>query len=608
MAKSRASWVQRIAITGWVCAPLIAGLVVACSKSTVSPPGGTGGSASDAGTGGSASDAGTGGSAEAGSVGLVCGKLLTCDQACTTNACTNGCYAESTGVAQGLFNAFNDCLNANCSSAPGGPCASSSSSACSSCQTGAATGACISDLIACSGDKAVGPPDLDGGGVVVPPSDAGSELNCGGFIGCVEACTGDAGACVTSCTDQATPEARALAGVLNACLATACPSTDGGVCATPGTGCSGCVEQAELTVPGTCGASFTACEADRSNSPDAGTSPTVLEDGGALSTVATGIGSPGVLVAQGGYLYFTQVVTDSQVSRLPLGDGGAVTTLGPTLPSPVGLGVDANNVYVWSVGTFSGSASINNDDGTVVQFPLDGGAAITLRQGMEVEYDAPYLNSLAVDSKNVYWVEGASGNDGAIMWTPIGSASAAPLYSNQALPEGVVTDGTNVYWANWGTFDALGHSNNDGAIMQGSVKGGTPLTLASNLSATACLAVDANNVYWTNIGQLGGDNLPAPNTGAVMQVPIGGGTVVTLASAQPIPLGIAVTGGMVYWTQYALSAPGLIMSVPAGGGTVVPLVAGLPDPFSMTVAGDTLYWSNSPSALGQGTILSLSPL
>ena len=443
--------------------------------------------------------------------------------------------------------------------------------------------------------------------MVVVQMDAGASLNCGGLIACVAACSGDAGACASGCNDQATPEARALAGVLNGCLATACPSGDGGVCATPGTACGGCVEQAELTVPGTCGSPFNTCEADRSNSPDAGTSPAVLEDGGTLATVATDIGSPGALVVQDGYLYYTQVVTGSQVTRIPLGDGGAATAVGPTLPAPVGLAVDANNIYVWNVGSFSGTSSINNHDGVVVQFPIGGGPAITLRQGMEVEYDAPYLNSLAVDAKNVYWVEGASGNDGAIMWTPIGSATAAPLYSNQYLPEAIATDGTNVYWANWGTFDAQGHSNNDGTISQGSVKGGTPLVLASNLSATASIAVDANNVYWTNIGQLGGDNLPAPNTGAVMQVPIGGGKVTTLAGAQPIPLGIAVAAGTVYWTQYALSAPGLIMSVPVGGGTVVPLVAGLADPFSITISGSTLYWSNSPSALGQGTILSISP-
>jgi hypothetical protein len=602
----RVTWMHGLALAGWMCGPVIAVVAIACGKSGAGPEGGN-----DGGTDGPAdgpTDGGTDGNTDGGPNGLRCSQLLACDQVCTTNACTNGCYAESTGVAQGLFNALNDCINATCSSAAGGPCASASSSACSSCQTSAATGACVSNLLGCEEDPVVGPPDPDGGGVVVPPMDGGHELNCGGFIACVAACTGDGGACASSCTDQATPEARALAGVLNACLATACPSADGGVCATQGSACSGCVEQAELTLTDPCGSPFTACEADTSNSPDAGTSPTVLEDGGALSTVATGIGSPGALFVHGGYLYFTQVVTDSQVNRVPLADGGAVETVGPSQPTPVGLAVDSNNVYVWSVGTFSGASSLNNDDGTVVQFPLDGGAALTLAQHMEVEYDAPYLNSLAIDAKNVYWVEGASGNDGSVMWAPIGSATPQPLYTNQYLPEAIATDGTNVYWASWGTFDATGHSNNDGTISQGPVTGGTPMVLASNLSAPASIAIDANNVYWTCVGQLGSDNLPAPNTGSVMQVPIGGGTVITLASAQPIPLGIAVSGGTVYWTQYALSAPGLILSVPAGGGTVVPLVAGLPDPFSITVSGNTLYWSNSPSATGQGTILSLSPL
>ena len=99
-------------------------------------------------------------------VGLTCGKLLGCDQPCTSTACTNGCYAKATGVAQGLFNGLNDCINLHCSADAGGPCSGDSSSTCSSCQTAAATGACISNLATCENDVTVAPPDPDGGGVV----------------------------------------------------------------------------------------------------------------------------------------------------------------------------------------------------------------------------------------------------------------------------------------------------------------------------------------------------------------------------------------------------------------------------------------------------------
>jgi hypothetical protein len=609
----RVSWMQGLVIAGCVFGPATAVLAVSCGSSGTGAGGtggGTGTGTAGGATGGSdgGMEAGSDGGPD-GSLGLRCSQLLTCDQPCNTNACTDSCYAESTGVAQGLFDALNDCISANCSSADGGPCADGSSSTCSSCQTGAATGACISDLFACEQDEAAGPPDPDGGGVVVPPMDAGMELSCGQYTACVAACTGDAGACTTSCDDQATAEARALAGVLNGCLATACPSGDGGPCATQGSGCNGCVEQAEFG--GACATSYNTCENDTSNSPDAGNTPTIL-NGGTLSTVLTGVDQIGSsMIVRDGYLYFAQEGDTDQIARLSLGDGGAITPLGPPQPTPVGLAVDSNNVYVWNYGTFSGTSNLNNDDGTAVQIPLGGGAPVTIGQNIQVFYAAPYLNAIAVDQSHVYWVDGASGNNGTIARTAIGSASPVTIYTGQFFPEAIVTDGTNVYWANWGTFDAQGNSNNDGTIMQGSVTGGAPMVLASSLSAPSCMALDANNVYWTNLGRMGGNNLPAPNSGSVMQVAIGGGNVITLAGQQSIPVGIAVANGTVYWTEYGLGSPGLILSAPVGGGTVVPLVVGLRNPYSLALSTDTLFFSYYMAAMPtspQNVLLaSLSP-
>src|ERR1700722_17712539 len=88
-------------------ATLCAGFV-ACSKaSSSSPP-----ASSDAGAEAGPAETGPGGAGptetgplDAG-VGLTCALLLSCDEPCSTNACTNGCYAEATAHAQGLFNNF----------------------------------------------------------------------------------------------------------------------------------------------------------------------------------------------------------------------------------------------------------------------------------------------------------------------------------------------------------------------------------------------------------------------------------------------------------------------------------------------------------------------
>jgi hypothetical protein len=551
--------------------------------------------------------------------GLTCGELVKCDQACgSSNTCTEGCFLQTTENGQALFNRFNACLEIACPSSGGGPCVSPSSSDCSTCNQTAATGPCVGELAPCLTDTMTGPPNGDAG---TGTADAGTgELNCGGIVACVSNCPigSSYDNCASVGNSDGTAHALALYGTLNDCLNTACPTTDGGVCTSPGTACAGCQEQAVFAMPNICAVPWTSCQQDTSASGDAGAStPTALQDGGVVSTVATGIVQPAsTIVVSNDYLYFAQVET-GPVLRLTLPDGGAVNVadaggavvpLGPSTQTACGLALDSKNLYVWSYGTFSGTTSFNNNDGTVTQVPLDGSPAITLDHGMETFYDAPYLTSVAVDSQNVYWVKGAMGDDGIIMRTAIGSTAATPIFTMQQIPEAIATDGTNVYWADWGTFDAQGASNNDAKVWQGSVSGGTPLLLASNQQAPAAIVVDSHNVYWTNLGKLGASLFPATNSGSVVQVPIGGGPLVTVATSQAIPVGLAVSGGMVYWTVYGLSAPGQVMSAPSGGGTSIPLVGGLNDPFSLTLSGNTLYWTNTPSSNGSGTILSYTPL
>jgi hypothetical protein len=619
----RFHWMHGLAIVGWMCAFVAAGVAVDCGSSSGSgATGGSGGgttTTTSTGVAGGAADGGMDASQDGSTPGLDCGQLVKCDQACgSSGSCTDQCYLEATENGQSLFDSFNACLDVACPAAGGGPCASPNSSECSTCNSNAATGACVTELVSCLNDMMMGPPNGDGG---TPPVDAGTgELGCGSLVACIANCpTSDSGAylqCTAACKFTATPQALELDGMLDDCLNMACPAVDGGVCSMPGTACAGCQEQAVFAMPNICAVPWTNCQNDKSASGDAGTStPTSLEDGGTLSTVATGlVQAASTLVASNGYLYFTQVDSDAKVQRLALGDAGvvdvadagsAITSLGPGTETPCGLAVDANNVYVWSYGTFSGATSFNNGDGTVIQVPLDGSPAITLDQDMEDLYDAPYLTSVAVDGANVYWVKGAKGNDGVIMKTAIGSPNAAPLYTMQEIPEAIATDGVNVYWANWGTFDAMGASNNDATVWQGSVNGGTPLLLASNQEAPAAIVVDAHNVYWTNLGKLGASLFPAVNSGSVVYVPIGGGTLVTVATTQAIPLSLVVNGGTIYWTVYGLSVPGQVVSAPVAGGPLVPLAGGLDDPFSMTLAGSTLYWTNTPSSNGNGAILSL---
>jgi hypothetical protein len=635
----------KMLFAGFLLIALAAALVVACgsSSSSSSKPGtdsGTSDATQDSSVPSDASDTGARdtGTMDATeepdgcSAGLTCFKLLLCDQPCSTSACTNACFAEATAVAQGLFDELTNCLNANCSSADGGPCASPNSAACNACETQMTTGACISNLSACEQDMHKGCANGDAG-AVLPTMDAGATYNCGELNTCLAGCTGDAGACTAACNAQATPEAKALEAALQGCLAMACPSTDGGPCTTEGTACMACIEEVTLAEPDTCATPYITCNMDKSNEPDGGAGVQTFVDGGVVATVLTGLDqAASTIVAGGGYLYFTQVVGGGPVYRLPIGDGGAplvdggdagvsfldasppVQTLGPPQPTPVSLALDANNVYVWSVGTFNLGSEVNNHDGTVVQVPLDGGAAITLGTGLEVIYDAAYLNAVAVDSKYVYWVEGAVGSDGQIMRAPIGGGSPAmPIYTGRQIPQAVASDGMNVYWAEWGTFSDAGLSNNNGALFQGPIAGGaTPHQLASGQPAPSAIAIDpiSGNVFWVNLGVLAGDNFPALNTGSVWKVPIGGSsaTATPVATGQAVPVSVVVSGGTVYWSQYAISSPGLIMSASTTqAGTAAPLVAGLYDPAALAIAGNTIYWTCANSSPTNGYIQALTP-
>jgi hypothetical protein len=423
------------------------------------------------------------------------------------------------------------------------------------------------------------------------------------LLSCDQACAAGDTSCLMQCYGDGTATAQALDTALLDCVAGACPGTDGGPCSDAGSACMGCVEQSYYAE---CMGPFTACENDRSAMPDGGTEPVALQ-GGTINVLASNLSQPQAVLIQGGEAYFSEITSTGPVLKVPV-DGGATATISPSQPFPMGLAIDANNIYVWNSGSFSGSNTVNNGDGTVVQIPLSGSAPITLATNMVVAFAAPYLNAITVDGANVYWVSGGPGTAGAINAAPIGGGSPARvLYPSQVFPEAVVTDGTNLYWSNWGTFDAQGNYNGDGAILKAPVGGGSPTTLASSQLAPSALAIDSRNVYWTNTGQLTPGGLAEADTGATMQVAIAGGNPITLAPNQNIGMGIAVVANTLYWTEYGFSSPGDIKSVPVGGGTVTTLVANAQDPFGLAVSGSVIYWTKNIPTGSNGALYSLTP-
>lgn len=138
------------------------------------------------------------------------------------------------------------------------------------------------------------------------------------------------------------------------------------------------------------------------------------------------------------------------------------------------------------------------------------------------------------------------------------------------IPFGIATDGTNVYWANRG---------GEGAIMKVPVGGGTPTTLASSQMVPQGIAVDHSDVYWANLD-------------AVWKIPIEGGEPFKLADTSLLrddfgDFAVAIDTTRVYW--HAITS---IVAVEMAGGTPTILADNQdPAPHGVAIDDTAVYWA-----------------
>jgi len=145
------------------------------------------------------------------------------------------------------------------------------------------------------------------------------------------------------------------------------------------------------------------------------------------------------------------------------------------------------------------------------------------------------------------------------------------LADGQSEPDSIAVDTENVYWT---TSEAT-----SGGVKRVRLGGGTTETLLSMHAYFPDMAVDATGIF-----------LPEYDSGALLKLPLDGGTADVIASGQPSPNGIAIAGGNIYWTNGV--AAGTVMTVPLGGGTARTLASGQSHPGSVAQDGDDVYWAN----------------
>jgi len=147
------------------------------------------------------------------------------------------------------------------------------------------------------------------------------------------------------------------------------------------------------------------------------------------------------------------------------------------------------------------------------------------------------MEMILVGTKLV-WAETTGGTSGAVMTCNLPTCTPAPLVSSTGQPNGLATDGTNIYFTS---------GISGGAVRKCALAGcnNTPITLASPLDIPMAIATDGENVYFTTTPM---------GPGAVYKCPVAGcgsqPTVVAQGSRVFSPGSIAIDATSVYFTDF----------------------------------------------------------
>ncbi|MEW6128691.1 MAG: C25 family cysteine peptidase [Acidobacteriota bacterium] len=259
--------------------------------------------------------------------------------------------------------------------------------------------------------------------------------------------------------------------------------------------------------------------------------------GGAMTTLASGLSNPRLLVVNGDFLYFTEDTSPYRIGKIAI-SGGSITTLinvPPDLQDSLGakgLAVDGTYVY-WTEGCCG--------SGKVRKIPVGGGAATLLAQGVQ----GGNPKGLALDESFVYFVDwGCCCSGGIHRVSKAGGAVTALGTGLLCGPTNLAVDEDFVYWAEAGNVPG------NSSVNKIAKSGGATIALAGGVESPVQVAIDAAYVYVT-----------ASGSSLVKKVPKAGGTAINLATNLNAPWGIAEDAAFIYCTERTAAPNGTVKKI-----------------------------------------------
>ena len=198
--------------------------------------------------------------------------------------------------------------------------------------------------------------------------------------------------------------------------------------------------------------------------------------------------------------------------------------------------------------------------------------------------------SLAIDVANekLYWTEQTGDKSGQIRCANLDGTNVQLVKKLAGIPYSIALDAANgkIYLGNsWGKVQRL---DTDGSNFQPN------LITGLRVPRGIALDVPSSKVYWTEI------------SGSIRRANLDGSNIEDVVTGLEAPIGIAVYGDTVYWTEKTGENQGEIRFVVPGRNLNVvtrnKFTEGFPMGIAVDAAEDKLYWALSHGAIGRSSL------